>query len=68
MDGPGGLEQSMGIGTYNPAAKAIPATYRAQDADAVKKFLDFQTNYKPKTAMDFLQSPDKLQESAIMRS
>ena len=67
MDGPGGLEQSMGIGTYNPAVKAIPATYRAQDADAVTKFLDFQTNYKPKTAMDFLQSPDKLQESAIMR-
>ena len=67
MDGPGGLEQSMGIGTYNPAVKAIPATYRAQDADAVTKFLDFQTNYKPKTAMDFLQSPNKLQESAIMR-
>ena len=43
------------------------ATYKAQDADAVKKFLDFQTNYKPKTAMDFLQSPGKLQESAIMR-
>ena len=43
------------------------ATYKAQDADAVKKFLDFQTNYKPKTAMDFLQSPNKLQENAMMR-
>ena len=43
------------------------ATYKAQDADAVKKFLDFQTNYKPKTAMDFLQSPDKLQANAMMR-
>tara|TARA_R110000787_G_scaffold11710_3_gene38363 strand:+ start:190 stop:1359 length:1170 start_codon:yes stop_codon:yes gene_type:complete len=46
---------------------AIPAKYKAQDAAAVKKFLEFQNNYKPKTAMDFLQSPDKLQESALMR-
>jgi len=46
---------------------AQAATYKAQDPNAVKKFLDFQTNYKPKTAMDFLQSPNKLQESAIMR-
>ena len=27
MDGPGGLEQSMGIGTYNPGVKGIPAQY-----------------------------------------
>ena len=46
---------------------AQAATYKAQDPNAVKKFLDFQTNYKPKTAMDFLQSPDKLQANAMMR-
>ena len=67
MDGPGGLEQSMGVGTYNPAVKAVPATYRAADPLAVEKFLEAQRNREKLTAMDFLQNSEKLQENAIMR-
>ena len=46
---------------------AQAATYEAQDPMAVQKFLEAQSKQKKLTAMDFLQSPDKLQENAIMR-
>ena len=46
----------------------IPATaakYTAKDPTAVQKFLEAQSKQKKLTAMDFLQSPDKLQANAI---
>jgi hypothetical protein len=71
IDTPAQAARTVGPGPDYPflsgtkTIDAIPATYKAADPLAVENFLKAQANRQKLTAMDFLQSPDKLQANAI---